>query len=640
MRVDVRKFLFVGLKEAKDAFFQQAQEKGIVHFIQSGSSASKELPAAIQRTIFAIKILRGCPTVEQEELHNYSLTDEVCDSILQLNDRLNQLSEQQRITELEIARVEIFGDFSVEDIDYIEREGHKKIQFFCAKKGVAESLEFPNEALFIGSGHDLDYFMTVNDQTRHYDKLVEMKIEEPVSQLRKKLAHLKTEIHQIDRSLKQYARYNDYLHHALMDKLNSYHLHAAQKLPEYEMDGSLFVVQGWVPQNRVNELKAIVKGKEVYFDEIAIEVGDKVPTCLQNEGAARWGEDLVRIYDIPSNTDKDPSLWVLGFFSLFFAFIMGDGGYGLILLATALYLRFKFTTVKKTGRRFLNLFTLLACSCVAWGLLTNSFFGISFPLDSPLQKFSLVKWLVAEKVDYHNRMQDQTFKEWEKLYPQIAGLHSPAKILEAAATEQNGEKKFEMFSTFSNGIMLELALLIGVIHISLSFARNLRKNWSGIGWIFFMIGGYCYVPYYLGTASLLHTVFGLDEATLGPQGLYVLLGGFSAAIILSVCQSGLWGLLAITTVIQVFADVLSYLRLYALGLAGGIVSSTVNELAEGLIFVAAVLVILAGHTINIALSVMGGVIHGLRLNFLEWYHYCFEGDGQNFTPLQKIEIDH
>jgi V/A-type H+-transporting ATPase subunit I len=110
--------------------------------------------------------------------------------------------------------------------------------------------------------------------------------------------------------------------------------------------------------------------------------------------------------------------------------------------------------------------------------------------------------------------------------------------------------------------------------------------------------------------------------------------GLSIALILSVVQHRLLGLLEIATVIQILGDILSYLRLYALGLAGGIMAATINEMADALPLVVSVILIAFAHIFNMGLAIMGGVIHGLRLNFLEWYHYCFEGGGKQFQPLR------
>jgi vacuolar-type H+-ATPase subunit I/STV1 len=93
----------------------------------------------------------------------------------------------------------------------------------------------------------------------------------------------------------------------------------------------------------------------------------------------------------------------------------------------------------------------------------------------------------------------------------------------------------------------------------------------------------------------------------------------------------------IANVVQVFSDVLSYLRLYALSLAGAIMANTFNQEGSALGLFMGFIIILIGHTVNLGLSFMGGVIHGLRLNFLEWYHYCFNGGGRLFKPLQKLK---
>ena len=98
--------------------------------------------------------------------------------------------------------------------------------------------------------------------------------------------------------------------------------------------------------------------------------------------------------------------------------------------------------------------------------------------------------------------------------------------------------------------------------------------------------------------------------------------------------------MSIAKVIELFADILSYLRLYALGLAGMILASTFNDMGLGLMesfgVIVGSIVIVVGHMINIVVGIMGGTIHGLRLNFIEWYHHCFEGGGKLFQPLKLL----
>ena len=109
------------------------------------------------------------------------------------------------------------------------------------------------------------------------------------------------------------------------------------------------------------------------------------------------------------------------------------------------------------------------------------------------------------------------------------------------------------------------------------------------------------------------------------------------AIFTAIAQLGIIGGLEVTKVVQIFGDVLSYLRLYALALAGTIMAATVNNLVVQMPFLLAIVILFIGHGINLALGVMGGIIHGLRLNFIEWYHYSFEGDGKLFNPLRLLK---
>jgi V/A-type H+-transporting ATPase subunit I len=111
--------------------------------------------------------------------------------------------------------------------------------------------------------------------------------------------------------------------------------------------------------------------------------------------------------------------------------------------------------------------------------------------------------------------------------------------------------------------------------------------------------------------------------------------GLGLALGLSLIQNRIMGLLEIINIIQIFSDVLSYLRLYALGLAGAIIGVIVNEAAAKIPLFFGALILLFGHGLNMVLAVMGGVIHGLRLNFIEWYHYSFVGGGKLFSPLKK-----
>lgn len=638
MRYDVNKYLFVGFEGEREDFFQKAQDSGIVHFIRQKTKKSHHVPEDVANIMQAIKIIKTLPPTPQEEIEAYPLADGLAEKVLQLHRTQEQLSEEERILNLEMSRVQIFGDFALEDVAYIESETGCKIQYYCAKVGFADLASLPPELIFIGSDHALDYFAALNSVPKQYAKMIEIHIERPFGILKKRLNEIKESLHQNEQRLKVYAKYNKFFHHALINKLNQFHLGQAKESVKKELDGSLYVIEGWVPVTKEKELVDLAEKANIHIEQIAIEPQDVIPTYLENTGATRLGEDLIQIYDTPSHSDKDPSLWVLIFFSLFFAIIIGDAGYGLIFLGAALYVRYKYT-LDKTWTRVVNLFTILSAAVIVWGILTTSFFGISVDLDSPIRKVSLIQWLVEKKTEYIIQHQDADWKGWVAKFPQLATIKNPKEFLKLGATQSKGKADYVIYNKFADNVMFELALMIGVIHIILSMLRYIRRNWNGLGWIIFIIGCYLYLPSYLQATSIIHFVFGVDPVRASQNGLYLMLGGLILATAFSIAQNKWTGLLEPMAIGSIFADAMSYLRLYALGLSGAMLTTTINDLASGWNFVVAFLITVAGHGVNMILSIMGGTIHGLRLNFLEWYHYSFEGGGKPFDPLRKMEIE-
>jgi V/A-type H+-transporting ATPase subunit I len=634
MREDVKKFLFLGPEEDKEAFFKRAQAQGVIHFIDPQFRSHKDIPEDVQRLTATIKILRGLPSREQEENFNGLNADQIVSDILRLNEENEKLLETLRTIAIETSRIEVFGDFSFEDMAYIEKKGNCKIQFFCARPNLFAEEPEPENLIFVTSEHGLDYYIAFNDRPVVYERMIEMKFEHSLGELRKRAASAQKEHYHVEHKLKEYAKYNEFLHHALIDKLNHYHLYNAQTYVQQAMNGMLFAVEGWVPDNKVDQLKNVIGKLSVYSEEIAIEPTDVIPTYLENHGLSRLGEDLVHIYDTPSANDKDPSMWVLGGFALFFAFIIGDAGYGLVYLALALFLRYKYPNLKGAAKRVLNLFTLLCVGCVIWGTLMTSFFGMQIALDNPLRKLSLVQWLAEKKAAYYLRHDDEAIKEWVEKYPELKDIKDPHEFVSFSPDPSKGPL---ILNRLTDSVMFELALFIGVAHLILSLLRYAKRNWHNIGWVAFLIGAYLYFPTYLKTPSILNFVGGIDLVKGGQVGLQLMFAGIGVAWVLSIIRHGWSGIFEVMVLIQVFADTLSYLRLYALGLAGAIVGSTINEIASGMPLIVGVLLILVSHFVNIILGTMSGIIHGLRLNFLEWYHYSFEGGGKRFQPLKLLK---
>lgn len=638
MIINLKKHLFYGSKEAIAEFFMRAQEQGFIEFI-TDRRKKKDQPEPVRKLMNAIKILRKQPLKDPyKKGGDLAFADDIATQVLDLTHEIEKLSEEKRFIEAEIARVSPFGQFSFDDIAYIQEKTGKAFQFFCVKTSKTHEIEEAKSLIYIGTDYDLDYFIGLHDEPKSFPGMIEMHFDRTVGELKNHLAFVDETVHQVEAELKGYAGYIDFLRDSLLGQLDIHSLQSVQKEVDFPIQGSLFAIEGWVPENKFDALPKLTEGLPIACDLIAVEEDEKVPTYMENEKLSAIGEDLVRIYDIPAATDKDPSTWVLWAFTLFFAMILADGGYGLLYLGLAFFLHKKFPQLKGGGKRFLKLLFILSTSCIVWGVLTTSFFGTEVNPSSPIARFSILTHMAEKKAEYHAEKNDDTHKEWVHKYPEVGKAKSGKEMLASAVTQKGKLKEYSMLNEYSDNILLEFSLLVGVIHISLSLLRYLRRNWANIGWVFFAVGGYLYFPVTLKATSIVEFLGLIPKTVAATVGLQLLYGGIGLAVVLGLIQKKLKGIGEIAQIISVFADILSYLRLYALALASTIMARTFNSMGLEIGLVIGSVVILAGHSINLLLGTMGGVIHGLRLNFIEWYHFSFEGEGRLFNPLRRLRM--
>ena len=637
MIVEMEKYLIYGAKEEMDRFFSLAQRAGFLEFIGIWHKKALEVPQHIKYILSAIKILRVWVGSEQEgEQPIVSNPVILAERIVQLNSSLERHREKQRILNSEMVRIAPFGDFSKNDLNLLEKEGRRILQFYCMKSDLARETNLPNELIWVGTEGDLDYYVAINEERKQYPKMIEIQINTPLGELRLQLKEAQTRIASIETDLRKLSANLAFLQEGLIDSLNDHHLQSAKYDASYPMGNAVFAIEAWVPVSRVKGLLGLLSGLSVYCEQIAVEHHDRVPTCMENSGAAKIGEDLVHIYDTPSTDDKDPSSWVLVFFSVFFAMIVGDAGYGLIYLALGLFLKWKFPRVSGKGKRFVKLLLIIASTSIVWGILISSFFGLKINPDNPVLKTSVLNYLVKKKAEYVITAKNQLYDEYQRRFPLVATAHDGQDFLMKARTVENGKEIYSAHDEFSDGLMMEISLLMGIFHISLSFGRYLRRHWAGAGWILFMIGGYLFFPATILQSTTIANFMGWVPKEYAPiLGEGLLAGGFALAIIAAILQHGIKSAFAEALhVTNIFGDVLSYLRLYALGLAGALMAMTFNQMGAEFNFAIGIFIILLGHIANLGIVAMAGTIHGLRLNFLEWYHYSFEGGGKLFNPLQ------
>ena len=392
------------------------------------------------------------------------------------------------------------------------------------------------------------------------------------------------------------------------EKAHTLQRYLAETNAEKAADDYITVLTGFAPTSDDARLKAALDSQNIYYISEAAKASDNPPVQLKNNWFARNFETLTGMYGMPVYDEFDPTPILAPFFLLFWSFCMGDAGYGLILIALGILLHrtnFNLLGLKKQWR----LVTTLGVGTFIIGIFLGTFFGINL---------KEVNWIPE-------------------------GLRN---LMLVGKVEFNGT---------GYDIAMIAAIAIGVIHICLAmFIKALgitkragfRQALSTWGWVLLIVGGLIVAG--LALTHVLNTL--ATKIAIIAIGVLSVLGIFifnkpGRNPLLNI-GAGLWDTYQVTT--GLLGDVLSYIRLYALGLAGGMLGGAFNDIAgmtlgsnptwQWLVFI---VIVLVGHALNFAMSCLGAFVHPLRLTFVEYFKNSgYEGKGVDYKPLtNEIKIE-
>lgn len=366
----------------------------------------------------------------------------------------------------------------------------------------------------------------------------------------------------------------------------------ARAAAEARDQGGVFAVGGWVPDDRLDEIWDFAEARRLALLVTSPGSDEVPPTRLDNPMPAAAGEDLTHFYQVPSPRDWDPSGVLVASFALFFAMILSDAGYGAIVVLAAF--AFWRRLGSAAGRRVRVLMLILGVSAVAYGAIVGSYFGLAPPAGSIL-----------------------------------SGL--------------------VLFDARDPDVMMPLAVGIGVSHVVLGLAAAAWRAWpdrralASLAWILVAVGGFAA---WRGQASAVADLrmLGFGAIAVGLLGVLLFQGSEKAGGVIGFLKRSGAGLMGLGQLPKLFGDVLSYLRLFALGLASASLAVTFNGLAAdvagsvgGLGLLLAILIVLVGHGLNFTLALVGGIVHGMRLNFIEFYNWSLTEEGYPYRPLERKE---
>lgn len=357
-----------------------------------------------------------------------------------------------------------------------------------------------------------------------------------------------------------------------------------------------YIVNGWVGESDYEEVTSeLLKATEnkIHIIGETPTQRDDPPVKLKHNRVVRPFQFLLDLYTLPRYSEYDPSVLMFLTFPIFYGFMLGDMGYGLTLLITFLILK----RVIPAGKALFNILIFSSISTIVFGFLMGEFFGSE-------EVFGVKLFTVFSR---------------EAI---IAG-HSVGTLIPSTVNA-----------------FLVISVILGILHINMGLITgffNVMKNhgfmhavYEKFSWILLqisagVIGAAYAAPQVLAAVGL-----------VGPVGKYVGFGLLALTAYMLFKGEGVKGLIEMPAI---FSNIFSYARLMALGLASVSLAVVINEFVRdfwgqgGAMIAVAILVFVIGHTINIALGVLGPFLHSLRLTYVEFFSKFYEGGGKKFTPF-------
>ncbi|MGN0208416.1 MAG: V-type ATP synthase subunit I [Paludibacteraceae bacterium] len=586
MITQMKKYTFLVFHRDYEAFLEQLRSLGVVHITEKASGTAED--ATLQSLL------------QQADRLRKTIAQGAPDQLLQ-----EKANVECRIaaTEKEAKTMAVWGDFSAERIEQLQQAGYSLRFFVCPQKKF--EAEWGTEVAV--------------EKGQVYFVVVEKAGEEAA--LSEELQAYATELTLSKKSSAALLQDVEGLKGLLAAQNARIELWQKEQLPAMEQEyketlqqidwqrvtlntdtvaeGALKVVEGFCPIDQTAALNTMLQEQDIYYQAEDPTEEDNTPIKLRNNWFTRMFECFTGMYGMPTYGEFDPTPILAPFYLLFFAMCMGDAGYGLVLIAFGLLVHYKKLNISMF-EGLGPIITTLGVGTAVVGLFLGTFFGI------PLAQ-----------------------ADW---YPEaLKGIIVQGKVMGYDA-------------------QMVLAICIGVFHICLAMVVKaicytkrfgFKENISTWGWLLLVVGG-------LSALILLMLFNAPAEVTkwtligiAGVSALGIYIFNKPGRNPLLNIGAGLWDTYNMAT--GLLGDVLSYVRLYALGLAGGMLGGAFNDLGLMVLgenptwqWVGFVLILLIGHVLNVAMSALGAFVHPLRLTFVEYFKNSgYEGKGVAYQPFKK-----
>ena len=561
---------------------------------------------------------------------------------LSIAGRIDFLQEEQKkcyadisAYQAELERTRAWGDIDPGEIAFLAEKGIV-LSFHEMSPSVYDKLGDTARTIVLERTKDIVRFLLINDGTLTEEDKIQLERSRfklpdvSTGEIRKKLEDASRQLQGIKEELEALAAYRPSMERAVaaLKKEVEFETYASgmgeEDLSE-DSSGKVSVAYlvGFLPAEDLSKLQKMARENAWGLLAEDPTEEDDAPTKLSNNKFVSLVYPVTDFLgSMPGYFEPDISGWFLVFITIFVGIIFGDGGYGLLICGISAAMMIKSRKEGKAIAPIAWLLLLFGGMTLAWGTITCSWFGLAAE--------ELPEWLKRMSVPVISNVYSD--KIW---YPFWTGGKA------GLTTSQNVQI---------------LMFTIALVHLLIAHASGAARNRGSlkmlgdIGSILELVGMY----YVVLSLVVNGAVFGLDLVVSGiPVGTIAvalviigfavnfIFGNYEESILQSVLDSVKDIVSMLLGVVNVFSDIVSYIRLWAVGLAGAAISATINDMVSPLLghfifIIFAVIILVFGHGLNMILNVLSVIVHGIRLNTLEFStHVGLSWSGHKYEPFEE-----
>lgn len=605
MITKMKKFTFLVYYKDYDKFLQEIRDLGVVHIQEKmqGTPENADLQENIRlsgRIASTLKLLEPLkPSGEKSaagQPGDAAKGLQVLDEVEALLNDKSRLQQQLQTYSKERASQEVWGDFDPANVKRLEEAGYKIHFYICPQSAFDDKWIDEYNAVVINNVNSHIYFITVMpaDNDSVLDVETAKLPQHSLSQLNALYEQTEQQIAGIDGKLEAMAANDIPSLEAAQTQLNRSIEWSKVKLnTEATVDNKLMLLQGWAPATDADRIESYLQKEDVYYEMADPTPDDNVPIELNNKGFFKLFEPIMRLYMLPKYNELDLTPFFAPFFMVFFGLCLGDSGYGLFMVLAVTIYRLLAKNISASMKPILTLVQILGTATFFAGMLTGTFFGFN---------------LYGNDIPFFQKMRDLLFLDNQWMFN---------------------------LSLILGGIQIIFGMVLKAVNQKIQF--GFKYAISTIGWIILLVSFVAafLLPSILPMGGTVHLVI------LGAAAIMILFFNSPGKNIFLNFGLGLWD--SYNMVTGLLGDILSYVRLFALGLSGGILASVFNSLAVGLSPdnkivgpIVMVLIFLFGHSLNMFMNILGAMVHPMRLTFVEFFKNSgYEGGGKEYKPFRN-----